>query len=583
VSDEFFSTDTTGLDEVGRPSVARLRDGDRLDLRIHPVRKQLGDADLRMLAYNGSIPGPTLHVDEGSEITVHVTNAGDVEATVHWHGLRLENKYDGVPDETQEPIPVGGEFTYKLQFQDPGFYWYHPHIREDFGLELGLYGTILVEPSDPEYWPPVDRHLAITLDDLFVEGGQIAPFSTAGPTFVAMGRYGNVMLTNGEAKFAANAALDEVVRLFLVNTANTRIFNVSLLGARMKLVGGDSGRYEHEYFVDEVMLAPSERAVIDVLFEAPGIVNLQHRTPDRVYDLGAFTVSESRSGTARATFNTLRTDPELTAIHEAIGVHLERPPDKTLAFVSLMPILYGEANDTSEASSYVCPMHAEITSFEPGTCSICGMKLIPAPTSTATSFVCPMHAEITSFEPGTCSICGMKLIPSSAPAPPMGESVPHQHDHPHEQSGGDGLEWEDEMLEINRQTNPTNMIWQLIDRDTDAVNGDIVWNFTVGDQVKIRLLNEMSSDHPMHHPFHVHGAGRMLVLARDAVPEANLVWKDTVLLRAGETVDVLLDVSNPGLWMAHCHIAEHNQGGMMFSFNVARVSDAEAEESAPPS
>ena len=88
--------------------------------------------------------------------------------------------------------------------------------------------------------------------------------------------------------------------------------------------------------------------------------------------------------------------------------------------------------------------------------------------------------------------------------------------------------------------------------------------------MKIRLVNEMDSDHPMHHPFHIHGAGRFLILSRDGKPEPNLVWKDTVLLRAGETVDILLDVSNPGLWMAHCHIAEHNQSGMMFSFNVAR-------------
>ena len=66
---------------------------------------------LRMLAYNGSIPGPTLHVDQGSELTVHVQNDGDIEATVHWHGLRLENPYDGVPFETQAPIPIGGEFT----------------------------------------------------------------------------------------------------------------------------------------------------------------------------------------------------------------------------------------------------------------------------------------------------------------------------------------------------------------------------------------------------------------------------------------------------------------------------------------
>jgi len=94
--------------------------------------------------------------------------------------------------------------------------------------------------------------------------------------------------------------------------------------------------------------------------------------------------------------------------------------------------------------------------------------------------------------------------------------------------------------------------------------------YTVGDRVKLRLVNEMDSDHPMHHPFHLHGAGRFLVLSRDGVPEPNLVWKDTVLVRTGQTVDILFDVSNPGLWMAHCHIAEHMQSGMMFSFNVAR-------------
>jgi YHS domain-containing protein len=79
----------------------------------------------------------------------------------------------------------------------------------------------------------------------------------------------------------------------------------------------------------------------------------------------------------------------------------------------------------------------------------------------------------------------------------------------------------------------------------------------------------------MHHPFHIHGAGRFLILSRNGVVEPNLVWKDTVLVRPGEIVDVLLDVTNPGPWMAHCHIAEHHESGMMFSFNVARVGIAE--------
>ena len=50
--------------------------------------------------------------------------------------------------------------------------------------------------------------------------------------------------------------------------------------------------------------------------------------------------------------------------------------------------------------------------------------------------------------------------------------------------------------------------------------------------------------------------------------EPNLAWKDTVLVRTGETVDILLDVTEPGIWMAHCHIAEHHESGMMFSFEV---------------
>ncbi len=124
------------------------------------------------------------------------------------------------------------------------------------------------------------------------------------------------------------------------------------------------------------------------------------------------------------------------------------------------------------------------------------------------------------------------------------------------------------MPEINRASDPTNMIWKLVDRETGAENHAISWAFKVGDRVKIRLVNEMDSDHPMHHPFHIHGAGRFVVLARDGVPEENLVWKDTVLVRTGETVDLLLDVTHPGVWMAHCHIAEHHESGMMFSFEV---------------
>jgi FtsP/CotA-like multicopper oxidase with cupredoxin domain len=194
------------------------------------------------------------------------------------------------------------------------------------------------------------------------------------------------------------------------------------------------------------------------------------------------------------------------------------------------------------------------------------MKLLPV----KTTYTCPMHPEVVRNEPGHCPECGMKLLPAQL----VDQREQHEHhdedqDHDHDHGAADGIEWEDDMVEVNRMTTPTNMRWKLVDRDTSKENAEIDWRFRVGERIKIRLLNEMAGDHPMHHPFHVHGAGRLLVLARDGEVEQNLVWKDTVLLRTGETVDVLLDVTNPGLWMAHCHIAEHHESGMMFSFEVS--------------
>ena len=141
-------------------------------------------------------------------------------------------------------------------------------------------------------------------------------------------------------------------------------------------------------------------------------MRLEHRTPDRVYDLGAFTVSTAGGGgAAAATFDVLRTDPELSAEHRRLKHDLDRSPDKVLAFFSLMPLLYG---DEEAASSYVCPMHPQVTASEPATCPQCGMKLVPATAPAASSYACPMHPQVTAAEPATCPQCGMKLVPADA-------------------------------------------------------------------------------------------------------------------------------------------------------------------------
>jgi FtsP/CotA-like multicopper oxidase with cupredoxin domain len=518
-----FPTDPAGLREAQSPAVVELSDGDTYELRIEPVAKRIGDSTVRMLAYNGSVPGPCLRVGEGTEVVVEVENHGDLETTVHWHGLRLENRYDGT-HEVQDPIEVGGRFTYRLQFPDPGAYWYHPHIRQDYGQELGLYAPIIVEPADPDYWPPAHREIAVTVDDILLEDGRVAAFDREQTTYAAMGRFGDHLLANGETDLRLSATRGEVVRFYFVNTANTRVFNVAFAGARMKLVGGDSGRVEHERFVEAAILAPSERVVVDVCFEEPGEVALEHRTPAKTYRLGAIAVADGDVDPApREGFEQLRTNPDMAAERERIAPYLAAEPEKVVALVAEMDFEAPEGDVV---------------------------------------FTCPMHPDVISDEQGKCPHCGMKLMPTAA-----GEA-PHHHEHAGHEHAHDGIEWEDDMVDVNRATTPANTRWKLVDRATGAAGHDIEWTFTVGDQVKIRLVNEMESDHPMHHPFHIHGAGRFLVLSRNGEVEPNLVWTDTVLVSTGEVLDLLLDVTHPGRWMAHCHIAEHHESGMMLNFDV---------------
>src|SRR6185503_5957408 len=105
----------------------------------------------------GQVPGPLIRVHQGASITVRFHNRIDLPSSVHWHGVRLDNRSDGAVGVTQDAVEPGSTFTYIVRFPDAGIYWYHPHVREDTQQDIGLYGNMLVRPASRGYFAPVNR------------------------------------------------------------------------------------------------------------------------------------------------------------------------------------------------------------------------------------------------------------------------------------------------------------------------------------------------------------------------------------------------------------------------------------------
>jgi suppressor of ftsI len=490
-----FSQSTTGLAEANASETVELKNGDTFNLTASIVKKKIGNSEVKMLAYNGSVPGPVIKVQQGSEIIVNLTNKTDVATTIHPHGVRVENAFDGVPDVTQKVVEIGDTFAYKLKFPDPGLYWYHPHFRQDYSQDAGLYGAFLVEPSDPNYWSRVNREEVLMVDDVLMENGQLAAYDKNKVDHALMGRFGNTMLVNGDTEYKLDAKQGEVVRFYINNAANTRTFNLSIPNARIKLVGSDSEKYEKETFVDNVIIAPSERAVVEVLFEKPGKFALQHKTPDKTYTMGTISVtSESVAQSYAKEFAALRINKDIAVSIDPLRGLFGKTPDKKLSL-------------TVETEGMMENMNS-----------------------------------------------GGHMMPDGSM---MGGQM----------SDGDKIEWEDNMAMMNVNSTPDNTKWKMVDRNTNKANMDIDWKFKVGDKVKVSIFNDPKSMHPMQHPIHFHGQ-RFLVLSTNGVANTNLVWKDTTLVQTGDTVEILIDMSNPGKWLAHCHISEHPEAGMMIPFTV---------------
>lgn len=496
--------------------IIELKNGDTFVLTASIVKQQVGNRTIKRLAYNGQIPGPILKVQKGAKVTVNFINNIDMETSLHSHGLRGDYRYDGAPPLSQDPIPVGGNFTYQLEFPDAGVYWYHPHVREDYQQELGLYGNFIVE--EPGYWSPVDKEEYLILDDVLENGD----FSLGGVTNTLMGRFGNTLLINDQEDFTLQVNQGEITRLYLTNAANTRTFDMSFTGAKTKLVGGDNGRIEHEVVVNDVILGPSERSVLEVLYEKPGTYPIMHRGKK----MGTVVVNAGEVNHV-ADFKQLRNSAsDYSTIRANVNSLLAQNPDKRLRLdIEMKGVMGDMMQDMGDGKGS-------------------GMRMSSGSNND------DMMREHCQMMPEMAG-CESYLTSSSS------ESV----------KDDSGIEWEDNMSMMNQMSTNENIKWIIEDQDTNKQNHEINWLFKRGDLVKVQIYNDEKGIHPMQHPIHFHGQ-RFVVLARDGVANDNLQWKDTVLIPKGQTIDLLIDMSNPGKWMAHCHIAEHLETGMMFDFEV---------------
>ena len=448
-----------------------------------------------MLSYNGSIPGPFIKAPQGAEITINFTNETDIEQTIHSHGIRIDNNSDGVPYMTQDPVPPGGSFTYTIKFDDAGIFWYHPHTREDYNQEKGLYGNYIVEPSDPEYWSGVNREIPLVLDDILLDDDSIADFYKDFANYALLGRFGNKYLVNGEQDYTTNVAAGEVIRFFITNVSNVQTYNLSVPGARIKLVGADLGKFERETYESSLLISPAERLVVEVYFPEAGTYKLMHTDPDGETELARFFAPENSSVETSYTqeFNVPRANEAVIDEFAGMQSYKNAAPDKEL----LLTIDLGDA--VIDHSAHMGHSQNPSTSAEP----------------------VDRLSKIQWSDPGQSDV-----------------------------------------------VNTTDTIlWQLIDQQTGKVNMDIDWRFKQGDLVKIRLVNDANADHVMQHPIHLHGQ-RFVILEENGIPNDNMAWKDTVLVFPGETLDILVEMSNLGEWMSHCHIAEHLESGMMLGFRV---------------
>jgi FtsP/CotA-like multicopper oxidase with cupredoxin domain len=235
-----------------QPLAPRIENGVKIfELTCAPISWEF-DAGKRSdaWAYNGQVPGPEIRVTEGDTVRVIVKNGLPESTAVHFHGVIVPNKMDGVPYVTQPPIKPGATFTYEFTVKNPGSHMYHSHHNSTTQVGKGLLGAFIIEPKDKHTDPAYDVEYTMILND------QLSGFTINGKGFPATA--------------PVVAKLGQKLRIRYMNEGQM-IHPMHLHGLPQQVFAKDGWNLPQPFYCDTLNVAPGERWDVIVDCTEPGV------------------------------------------------------------------------------------------------------------------------------------------------------------------------------------------------------------------------------------------------------------------------------------------------------------------------
>ncbi|MBI1760852.1 MAG: copper oxidase [Acidobacteria bacterium] len=321
--------------------------------------------------YNGSVPGPTIEVQEGDRVRIIFTNNLPEPTAPHWHGLELPFNMDGGPGLSQNPIMPGESFTYEFMLHQNGTFFYHSHMPMQ--EMLGMIGMFIIHPKVP-HEPRVDKDFAFVL-----QGWAILPNNTV-PNTLAMEF--NWLTMNGKSGPDTTPMIvkqGERVRMRFVNLSMDH-HPIHMHGHQFYVTGTEGGRapastwFPHNTAIVGVAQARDVEFVAQ--FEGDWMVHCHlphHMMNQMVSMVGPMAAIGAHVGHALQTGKEMEAGMGIVSKGGALGEDMK----PSLGRATGVPGEYATSNAIAQAAAvYTCPMHPEVKSDKPGECPKCGMKLV---------------------------------------------------------------------------------------------------------------------------------------------------------------------------------------------------------------